>query len=116
MNDIRFDQTVAVIIIGRPNAPAMNDGETCEILRLCIQRGNYGVGSALIGRAWRAAQAIGYTRMISYVDADRHGTVFESANLKLTRQAVNGSWHNRTPLIKNERRVIKRFVIESSKR
>lgn len=54
-----------VAIVGRPKARALQDGRTCEIVRLATD-GSDNVCSFLYQKARRAAQALGYVRCKTY--------------------------------------------------
>jgi hypothetical protein len=54
-----------VAIAGNPIAKALCDGRTIEVSRSCTD-GTKNVNSMLYGAIWRAARALGYTRMITY--------------------------------------------------
>lgn len=81
----------AVAIVGRPVARHCQDGYTCELTRLCSDGVRNGC-SFLYGRAWRAAQAIGYRRMITYTLASEDGASLRGAGWKLIGEAGGGSW------------------------
>lgn len=54
-----------VAIVGRPVARRSDDGWTLEVNRVCTDGVRNGC-SILYGAAWRAAKALGYTRLITY--------------------------------------------------
>lgn len=58
------DLLVGVVIVGRPIARHNQDGQTLEITRTATD-GTRNACSTLYGAAWRAAQALGYTRLIT---------------------------------------------------
>ncbi|MEU7477054.1 XF1762 family protein [Lentzea sp. NPDC042327] len=60
---------VGVVIVGRPVARHLDDGQTLEVTRTATD-GTRNACSALYGTAWRAAQALGYTRLITYTQPD----------------------------------------------
>lgn len=61
---------VGVAIIGRPVARLRDDGETLEVTRLCTD-GTRNACSFLYGAAARAAVALGYRRIGTYILAAR---------------------------------------------
>ena len=67
-----------VVIVGRPVARALQDGRTFEVTRLCTN-GHRNAASRLLGAAWRAARAMGVTRMVSYTRSDELGTCYRAA-------------------------------------
>jgi hypothetical protein len=67
-----------VVVVGRPVARAFDDGATAEVTRLCTDA-TTNACSALLGAAWRAAKAMGHTRLITYTRADEPGTSLMAA-------------------------------------
>uniref|UniRef100_UPI003F491B51 XF1762 family protein n=1 Tax=Streptosporangium sp. CA-235898 TaxID=3240073 RepID=UPI003F491B51 len=67
------DVLVGVIIVGRPVARHLDNGQTLEVTRLASD-GTPNVCSLLYSAAWRAAKALGFTRLITYIQADEPGT------------------------------------------
>lgn len=61
-----------VAMVGRPVARAFDDGLTVEVNRTCTD-GFPNANSALYGAAWRAAQAMGYRRLVTYTQASETG-------------------------------------------
>ena len=59
-------QLVGVAIVGRPVSRYLDDGQTLEVNRLCTD-GTKNACSMLYAAAWRAARAIGYRKMITYI-------------------------------------------------
>ncbi|WP_374758915.1 XF1762 family protein, partial [Pseudomonas aeruginosa] len=59
------DGICGVAIVGRPVARHLDDGWTLEVTRLCTN-GAPNACSKLYGAAWKAAKALGYTRLITY--------------------------------------------------
>jgi hypothetical protein len=71
---------VGVIVVGRPSARALDDGVTFEVTRLALPASSpRNAASKLLGAAWRAARAMGVTRMVSYTRADERGTCYRAA-------------------------------------
>lgn len=68
----RGDQLAGVAIIGRPVARMLDDGATCEVVRLCTD-GTRNACSLLYSAAARAADALGYRRIITYTLASESG-------------------------------------------
>ena len=57
---------MGVVIVGRPVSRYLDDGWTLEVNRLCTD-GSRNACSMLYGAAWRAARAMGYKRLITYI-------------------------------------------------
>lgn len=86
------DQIVGVAIIGRPVARHMDDGATLEVTRCCTDGVRNGC-SMLYGAAWRAAKALGYRRLITYVLASEPGASLRGSGWKLVGVRGGGSWN-----------------------
>lgn len=82
---------VGVAMVGRPVARMLQDGYTAEVTRLCTD-GTPHAASMLYGACWRAAKALGYRRLITYILADEPGTSLRAAGWRLIGQRGGGSW------------------------
>lgn len=78
-------------IVGRPVARARDDGWTLEVARL-VTDGCENACSALYAAAWRAAKAMGYTRIGTYILVDEPGTSLKAAGWKAIHQTPGRSW------------------------
>ena len=87
----RDEQLVGVAIVGRPVARHLDDGLTLEVNRTCTD-GTKNANSFLYGAAWRAVQALGYTRLITYTRSDEAGCSLLAANWKLIGTRPARSW------------------------
>lgn len=76
------DVVRGVAIVGRPVARGLQDGWTCEVLRLTTD-GVPNACSKLYRGAWRAARAMGYRRLITYTLATEAGTSCRAAGLRV---------------------------------
>ncbi|MCE5277165.1 MAG: XF1762 family protein [Planctomycetaceae bacterium] len=85
------DQIVAVAVVGRPVARRLDDGVTAEVTRLCTD-GTRHAASKLYSACWRAARAMGYQRMITYILGCETGTSLRAAGWKLVGTAGGGTW------------------------
>lgn len=81
----------AVAIIGRPVSRHLDDGYTLEVTRLCSD-GTPNACSMLLGSAWRAARALAYRRLISYLLASEAGTVMLAAGWQVIGERGGGAW------------------------
>lgn len=61
-----------VAIVGRPVARLYDNGQTLEVTRTCTD-GTRNANSLLYAAAWRAAKALGYTRLVTYIHARFYG-------------------------------------------
>lgn len=66
------EQIVGVAIVGRPVARHMDDGWTLDVNRLCTD-GSRNACSMLYAAAWRAARAMGYKRLVTYILESENG-------------------------------------------
>jgi hypothetical protein len=85
---------VGVVIVGRPVARMLDDGKTLEVTRCCTD-GTHNACSMLYSAARRAAKALGYKRIITYILATETGGSLKAAGWRLVGPAGGGSW-NRT--------------------
>ena len=81
-----------VAIVGRPVARGNEDGWTAEVTRLCTL-GDENACSMLYATCWRAARAVGYRRLITYILASEPGTSLKAAGWKLIGETKGGSWN-----------------------
>lgn len=70
-----------VAICGRPVARKMQDGWTLEVNRLATD-GAENACSMLYAACWRAARAIGYTRLLTYTLESEGGASLRASNWK----------------------------------
>jgi hypothetical protein len=82
----------AVVMVGRPVARGNDDGMTLEVTRLASD-GCPNACSCLYGAAWRAAKALGYGRLITYILDTEPGTTLKAAGWKCLGQRGGGSWN-----------------------
>lgn len=78
-------ELVAVGIAGRPVARHLDDGTTVEITRVASS-GYPNATSFLYGALRRAAFALGYTRVITYTQADESGASLRAAGYKIVAE------------------------------
>lgn len=74
-----------VAIIGRPVARHLDDGRTLEVTRTATD-GTANANSLLYGAAWRAARALGYTRLVTYTQAGESGSSLRAAGWRVLAQ------------------------------
>jgi hypothetical protein len=89
------DDVRGVAIIGKPVARMNNDGYTAEVTRLCTL-GDKNACSMLYAAAWRAARALGYRRLLTYILATEPGVSLRAAGWKLIGEAGGGSWSRKS--------------------
>jgi hypothetical protein len=84
-----------VAIIGRPKARGLQDGRTCEVVRLATD-GTDNVCSFLYQRARRAAQALGYTRCKTYTLVSESGGSLRALGLTPEATVKGREWDTPT--------------------
>lgn len=84
-------ELVGVAIVGRPVSRMRDDGETLEVTRLCTD-GTRNACSFLYGCAARAAFALGYRRIGTYILASETGASLRAAGWRLLGETAGGSW------------------------
>ncbi len=100
-----FDgDVIGVAIVGRPVSRVRDDGLTLEVTRLCTdqvarivtsRRGtqhSLGVCSFLYGASLRAALALGYKRLGTYILASESGVSLKAANWRVIGEVRGRSW------------------------
>lgn len=85
------DNLVGVVIVGRPVARRRDDGRTLEVTRLCTV-GHPNACSFLYGAAARAAFALGYSRIGTYILKREPGTSLVAAGWKCIAETPGKSW------------------------
>jgi len=83
---------VGVAVVGRPVARRLDDGVTVEVVRVAVLPDQPHVCSMLYGAAWRAAQALGYRRIVTYTREDEPGTSLRAAGWICDGAAGGGEW------------------------
>lgn len=85
------DKVVGVAIIGRPVSRYLDDGWTLEVNRCCTDS-TRNACSMLYGAAWRAAKAMGYKRLITYILDTETGASVKAAGYKCVGKAGGERW------------------------
>ena len=80
-----------VAIVGRPVARGNDNGLTLEVTRVATD-GTQNACSALYGAARRAAFALGYRRLITYILQSEPGTSLKAAGWRCLGERGGGSW------------------------
>lgn len=82
---------VGVVIVGRPISRMRDDGETLEVTRLCTD-GTKNACSFLYGAAAKAAFALGYKRIGTYILESESGVSLIASGWKLIGKTDGGTW------------------------
>ncbi|NBW13724.1 MAG: hypothetical protein EBR82_37565 [Caulobacteraceae bacterium] len=88
---VKDDKIVGVVIVGRPVARSRDDGLTLEVTRLCTD-GTRNACSFLYGAAARAAFALGYKRIGTYILAAENGKTLSAAGWRMIGEVKGRSW------------------------
>jgi hypothetical protein len=89
------DQIVGVAIVGRPVARMLDNGYTAEVTRLCVKDGYRNACSMLYSACWRAARAMGYKRLITYILKSESGSSLTASGYKFVGLAGGGTWNRK---------------------
>ena len=85
------EKIVDVAIVGCPVARHLDDRWTLEVNRLCTD-GSRNACSMLYAAAWRAARAMGYKRLVTYILESENGVSLRAAGWKCVGQAEGIRW------------------------
>jgi hypothetical protein len=85
------DKIVGVAIVGRPVSRFRDDGLTAEVTRLCTD-GTKNACSFLYGACARAAFALGFKTIGTYILASEPGVSLTAAGWRLIGERGGGSW------------------------
>ena len=85
------EKIVGVAMIGRPVARMLDDGWTLEVNRVATD-GTKNACSILYAAAWRAARAMGWKKLITYILDSEPGTSLSAAGWKCIGKAGGGTW------------------------
>ena len=80
-----------VAIVGRPVSRYLDDGLSLEVNRLCTD-GTKNACSMLYSAAWRAARAMGYKHIYTYILETESGTSLRAAGWNCDGQAGGKNW------------------------
>ena len=80
-----------VVVVGRPVARMLDSGLTAEVTRLATN-GTKNACSILYAAAARAAEAMGYTKIQTYILASEPGTSLKAAGWVCEGETEGGQW------------------------
>lgn len=86
-----FNRVVGVAIAGRPVSRHLDTGWTLEVVRCCTD-GTRNAPSMLYRACWRAARALGYSKVITYTLPEEGGASLRGAGFRLIGERGGGSW------------------------
>lgn len=82
-----------VAMVGRPVARHLDDGTTLEVNRTATN-GTPNANSMLYGAAWRAAKALGYSRLVTYTQATESGGSLRAAGWQVVgERSARAGWN-----------------------
>lgn len=99
---------VGVAIIGRPVGGA-NQHEWVEVTRLCTD-GTFNCCSFLYGASARAAKALGYSRIQTYILRDETGLSLKASGWQFDRLSHPVGWHHSSENSRAARKVDKHLA------
>jgi hypothetical protein len=88
---VKDEKIVGVAIVGRPTARRRDDGLTLEVTRLATD-GTRNACSFLYGACARAAFALGYQRLGTYILASESGASLKASGWRLIGETPGRSW------------------------
>jgi hypothetical protein len=84
-------EIVGVIQVGRPDARALCDGKTLQVIRTCTD-GTQNACTFLLGSAARIAKDLGYCKLITYILDTEDGTSLKAAGWHKEADIKGHSW------------------------
>lgn len=87
------ERMVGVVIVGRPVARMTDQRRTVEVTRLCTD-GTKNACSALYAAAARAAAALGYERIQTFILDSEPGTSLRASGWECEGEAGGGQWNH----------------------
>lgn len=82
---------VGVAVCGRPVSRHLDNGEICEINRLCTN-GTYNACSMLYGACCRIAREMGYKQIITYILESENGASLKASGFICEGKAGGTHW------------------------
>ena len=105
---------VCIAIIGRPRNVHLQSIGACEVYRLVSTAEQFGAASRTLATASHAARILGYSRIISYVDASKAATCYRAAGWNLASRSKRRGWHGRQPRISDPSETCRYEVVFST--
>jgi|TARA_R110000824_G_scaffold106324_3_gene251169 hypothetical protein len=109
------DEIVGVVIVGRPVSRRRDDGATLEVTRLCTN-GTRNACSFLYGAAAKAAFALGYQRIGTYIMQHEGGVSLRASGWKQISQTKGKSWSQPSRPRVDTHPLEPRFLFETAKK
>lgn len=102
-----------VVIAGRPVSRHLDNGVNLEVTRLCTD-GTPNACSMLYSAAWRAAKALGWRRLITYILSSETGASLYASNWKCVGERGGGNWNVPSRPRVNKHDTQKKLLFEAS--
>ena len=83
-------ELVGVVQVGRPLSRYLDDGQTVEVIRLCVNGDHKNVCSFLYSRAARIAKELGYKKIITYILESEMGSSLIASGWHLDAKSCGG--------------------------
>jgi hypothetical protein len=87
---LRDGVRIGVAAAGRPGARLLQDGTTCEVVRVAVVEGERNACSFAYGALRKAASALGYTRVVTYTLLSEGGASLRAAGFRCEGEAGGG--------------------------
>jgi hypothetical protein len=84
------ERLVGVAVLGRPLSRALDAQGAIELTRLCVLDDSRHAASALLARARRVAQALGFERLVTYTLPEEGGASLRAAGFQADFELVGG--------------------------
>lgn len=97
----RDGELIGAVIVGRPVARGSDNGHTAEVTRL-VTDGTKNACSILYAAAARAAEAMGYSRIQTYILEGERGTSLKATGWEFETMTAGGLWKYTGQERKNE--------------
>ena len=86
------NELIGVAICGRPVSRHLDNGDICEINRLCTIKGYTNACSQLYSQCAKIAQAMGYKKIITYILQSENGASLRASNFVCEGVAGGTHW------------------------
>lgn len=87
---------VCVAVVSRPVARMLDDGKTCEVVRLASDGTTRGAASAVLRACVGESARRGLTRVVSYTLVGEVGACYRAARWRPTAVTRGGDWSSRS--------------------
>jgi hypothetical protein len=101
-------QLVGVAMVGNPIGRNADDGFTAEVIRVATD-GTRNASSFLYGKAKRAAQALGFTRVITKTLPEESGASLRAVGATLLGKTKAERWHRASRPRRDTRPVVQKL-------